>query len=238
MQRALEGVRQRGAAGDRSLRQPLGQLVADLVPQPQVGDVIPGGVVVDGHPGDLDDARLDRVHQGEVADHPREEVALGIAGALEEVRRRGQVVHGLDPELARNVLKAGEPHAGVPVAVAGLGAVLPLERVLGVGCVLERSRTPAVAVVGLVVEDHEPSLTATGEAAQHPRDHLVGGLDEGVLAAAPGEQRLGVAGQALALLRGAQQEGVEVRDDDVGLAQVTPQVGGHEVALLVVVLVI
>ena len=47
----------------------------------------------------LDDPALDRVHKREVAERPREERSLDVAGAAEEEGRRGEVDHGLEAEL-------------------------------------------------------------------------------------------------------------------------------------------
>ena len=65
-----------------SLAARLGSCVADEVPQPQVGHQLVVGVVIDRGAGHLDDAGLDGVHQREVADGPREDVALVVARAL------------------------------------------------------------------------------------------------------------------------------------------------------------
>jgi len=55
-----------GASGVGRL--PLGQLVAHEVPQPEIGDELVLGVVVDRCARDLHDSGLDRIHQPEVAD--------------------------------------------------------------------------------------------------------------------------------------------------------------------------
>ena len=57
------------------------------------------------------------------------------------------------------------------------------------------------------------------------------------LGPAAAQELAGVAGDALDLLRVPGQEGVVVDDLDLGLEQRLPQVGGHEVALAVVVVV-
>ena len=67
--------------------------VADVLPQvAELRHVAAGDVVGHRHARQLDDAALDGVHQREVADRPGEQRPLGIAGAAQEERRRGQVV--------------------------------------------------------------------------------------------------------------------------------------------------
>jgi hypothetical protein len=97
LKRSLERYRD-GPVGDAELAalDPLRQRRLDVVPQVQVDDLVVFGVVVDGRARNLDDARLDRVHQGEVRDDPGEDEALSVAGALQVVGRGREVVDRLD----------------------------------------------------------------------------------------------------------------------------------------------
>ena len=81
---------------------------------------VAGGVVVDRGPRNLDDARLDRVHQREVADGPREDVALVVTGSGQVIRGSRQVIDRLDSHLAQNGLEATKPHPGILVSLLGL----------------------------------------------------------------------------------------------------------------------
>ena len=85
-------------------------------------------------------------------------------------------------------------------------------------------------MVGLVVDDDDVLLVA--QLAADAAHHLVGGLGEGARLAAAAEDALGqlAGGDFLAEL-----EGVEVGDQDLGLAQLGLQVGRDDVALAVVV---
>ncbi len=143
---------------------------------------------------------------------------------------RRQVVDGLDAQLALHREKATEPHPGILVA---LGDLLVELLALVDGLVL-------VAVVGLVVEHDDLSAGSalgppTGEVAQHPRHHLVGGLLEVVDILAVGEDLACVGRDPLDLLAVLGDQLVVVGDHDLGLAESTPQVGRHEVPLAVVV---
>src|SRR5205823_13007484 len=90
------GLLGREPVRDRVLRGALRELGADVVPEAQVGDERVGRVVVDRRAWHLDYARLDRVHEREVADRPREDVPLVVAGTLEVERRRREVPDLLD----------------------------------------------------------------------------------------------------------------------------------------------
>ena len=74
VQRAFELLGRASQSVTVSFGGALRQLVADVVPESQVGDGGRRRVVVDRHARDLDDAGLDGVDQGEVGDHPREDV--------------------------------------------------------------------------------------------------------------------------------------------------------------------
>ena len=151
---------------------PLGELVADVLPEMEVAGVLGvGDVVVHRHPGDLHDPGLDGVHEREVADRPREDVAGRVAGATEVVRRRGQVVHRLHAHPGLHGLQTAEPDPGALVTLLGLG-VGPLRR---------RKGLVLVAVVRLVVEHEDLALAPAHEVAQHPVDDLVVVLHERIV---------------------------------------------------------
>ncbi len=200
-------------------------------------DVGCGRVVVDGDPGDLHDAGLDRLHQAEVGDNPGKQGALAVAGAGQEARGRRQVVDGLDAEFLVNRPQAVEPEAG------GLGVLLRLvfgvagQVLVGDPFVLGVVIPVEVAVVGLVVEDDDAGGAA--EVSGYPGDHLAPGLEERARrAGVAGQQFLGQRADHLALLGLASLELVVVDDDDLGLAEAVPQVGRNETAELVVVLIV
>ena len=109
-----------GAHVPRLERAALGQRRLDVVPELQVDQFLAGSVVVDWDAGDLDDARLDRVHQREVADHPGEDEPLVVAGALQVVRRGGQVVDDLDAGLCGAGRTARGTRPGRPGCAPGL----------------------------------------------------------------------------------------------------------------------
>ena len=117
----------------------------------------------------LDDAALDGVHQREVAHRPREQRALGIAGATEEEGRRRQVNDAGKAELAVHGFQAGNPEPGRFVVLFGLFPFVALQilivRFLGL---------LAIAVVCLVV-DRQDVLHAH-QVGHHPLEHLAFGL--------------------------------------------------------------
>src|SRR5260370_455606 len=120
-QRALKHLRHHpalrpGARIPRLERAALGQRWLDVVPKLQVDQFLAGSVVVHWDSGDLDNAGLDRVYQREVADHPGEDEPFVVAGALQVVRRRGQVIDGLEAGLSTQVAQPAEPDPSVPVA--------------------------------------------------------------------------------------------------------------------------
>jgi len=77
------------------------------LPKAAVDRHIVGGdvVIVDRHPGQLDDAALDRVEQREVAHDPGKEPALAIAGAGEEEWRRRKIVDAGKSDLDASTLR-------------------------------------------------------------------------------------------------------------------------------------
>ena len=214
-----------GVGGPRGL---LGQAVADVDPEVAVLRVAVRAdhrVVRHGDARDLDDAGLDGVDEREVADHPGEQRALGVAGPLEVERRRRQVVDRLHAHLGVDRLQPGQPQPRLVVPRGRLLALLGRELLLG-----PRPRRPgAVAVVRLVVEDQH--LAAGAQRLDYAVHHLAEALGEGVRVPGreqPLRQPAGVAG-LLAL------EGVEVGDDDPRGAEVSPRLGGDEVEFAVVV---
>ena len=103
----------------------LGQVVADAEPEVAVGGLLAGHRVVgDRHAGHLDDAGFDGVDQGEIGNHPGEERSLGIARAAQEERRGRKVVDRLDADLGFDGLDAGDPDAGLLLALLGFLAVV------------------------------------------------------------------------------------------------------------------
>ena len=136
-----------------------------------------------------------------------------IAGAAQEERRGRKVVDRLHADLRFDGLEAGDPDAGLFFALLGFLALVAGElHVLAV-------RLAAVAVVRLVVDDDDVLLVA--QLAADAADHLVGRLRERRSISPLRQNRFGeLAGGHLL----AQQEGVEVGDQDLGLARAAPAV--------------
>ena len=188
-----------------------------MIPEGEVGDLLGGvDVVVDGDPGHLHDARLDGIHERKVAHHPREDEPLLVAGAPQVEGSGGEVVDGLHPDPLGHGAQAPEPHPSALVALLRLPPCLRVE--LDIHSVVVE-RLVLVAVMRLVVEHEDLALATTREVTQHPVDHLLLGLHEGIdLAGVPGPQQLAGGGRdALDLLRDLGKEGVVVRDDDGGV---------------------
>ncbi len=198
-----------------------------MLPQPQVGDEVTGGVIVDGRAGDLHDARLDGVHQREVADRPREDVALVVAGAAEVVRGCRQVVDPLDAGLASDCLQPAEPHPCVGIGLLLLAGELGPIDSLWEWLVL-------VAVMCLVAEHHY-RLAAGAEVTQHPGHHRVGCLAERIDALTSGQNLASRGADSGDLLCVARQEGVVIGDDELRVPEGAGKVGRHQFALVVVV---
>ena len=225
--------------GDRALLAALlRQAVLDTGPEVEEAHVGRGRVVVDGDAGDLHDAGLDRLDQAEVGDHPGEQRALPVAGAGQEGRGGGQVVDtALTAEPLVDRTQAVEPEAGRLGVLLGLGLVVAGEVLVGDALILGVVVPVEVAVVRLVVEDHDPRGAA--EVAADPGNHLAPGLEERARRAGRARQQLlGERADRLALLGLPALELVVVRDDDLRLAEVVVQVGGDEAAELVVVLLV
>ena len=141
--------------------------LANRLPEVEVGHRLVGRVVVHRNAGHLDDARLDGVHEREVADHPREDEPLLVARAGEVERRSAEVVDLLDANHLGDRLDPGEPPPRVEVALFGLG-------VLRFGVLLQADRLVDVAVVRLVVENQDLALSLPAShapAAQDPGNH-------------------------------------------------------------------
>ena len=103
-----------------------------------------------GHARELHDAALDGVHQREVAHRPREQRALGVAGAAEEERGRRQVDDAPQAELPVHGFEPVDPEPCGLAVLLGLPAVVAHELLFVVLAGLL-----AVAVMRLVVERHD-----------------------------------------------------------------------------------
>ena len=186
-------------------------------------------VVRHRHPGQLDDAALDGVHQREIRHRPRKERALGVAGAAQEERRGGEVDHAGDAELGLENLQAADPHPRRLLVLLRFATFLALERsflaqLLGLG---------GVAVVAFVVE-HQHVLHAH-QLPAHALQHLAFGLQRGRLLPRP--LALQQPARAFGHLHPlAAHEGVEVGDEDLGAAEVRQHVRGDEFAAGIVAL--
>src|ERR1035441_10229661 len=109
-----------------------------------------GDVVGDRHTGQLDDSAFDGVHEREVAHGPREQGSFGVAGAAEKERRRGEVHHAGNAELALDDFKSGDPEPGGLVVLLGFLLVIALQIAY-----LIYLRLCAVTVMSLVIERSE-----------------------------------------------------------------------------------
>ena len=171
LERGLELRRQAERVELAGLAAPLlRHLLADVLPEvAEHRHLVARDVVGDGNARQLDDAALDRVHEREVAHRPREERALGVAGAAEEERRRREVDDAGDAELAVHRLEPGDPDARGLVVLLGLLPLVALELF-----VVLRDRLLAVAVVRLVVEDED--VLHAHQVGHDALDHLAFGL--------------------------------------------------------------
>ena len=184
-----------------------------------------GEIVRDGNAGELHDAALDRVHEREVAHGPREEGALGVSGASEKERRGGKVEDPVYTDSSAHGFEARDPEAGC-LAVA-LDFVLLFSGDVVFFCFLVWLL--AVAMVGLVVEDHDP-LDAH-ETGHYTLEHLPFSLQCLELRPSSLEQRSAAAGKLHGL---PELEGVVVGDDDLRPIQIGEHVVGHKLAALVI----
>ena len=106
----------------------LGHVLADVLPQvAEHRHFVAGNVLGHRDARQLDDAALDGVHQREVAHRPREERALGVAGAAQEERRGRQVDDAAKPELAIDGFEAGDPQASGLVVLLGFLLLVTLQ---------------------------------------------------------------------------------------------------------------
>jgi hypothetical protein len=202
-----------------------GQVFADADPQVAVRRRRPvHRVVRDRHARHLHDAALDRVDQGEVGDNPGEERPFRIPRAAQEEGRRGEVVDGLDADLALHRFEAADPDAGLPIALFRFPPLVTRQ------LLLVAVRFAAVAVMGLVVQHDDVLLAA--ELPADPADHLTLGFGEGRFLALLQDRFRELAGRDLF----AAKKGVVVGDQDPGFAHRVPQVGRDDLQSLVVVL--
>ena len=123
-------------------------------------------------------------------------------------------IDGLHADLLVNRLQPGDPQPGFLVAGLRLARLLPV--IFSFAC----GRLAAVAVVRLVVDDHD--LAVLAQVAADAVHHLVGRFGERA-GRVGGEDALGQPAR-VALL--AQLEGVEVGDDDLRRAQVAAVLRG------------
>ena len=174
----------------------------------------------------LHDAALDGIHQREVAHRPREERPLGVARPAQEKRRRGEVDHAREAELAVDRLQARDPQAGGLVVALGLLAIVTPQ----VFVIVVVARLLAIAVMGLVVE-HEDVLQPH-QLWHDPLEHLPLALQRlQLLTHAPLEERASALRQ---LQPFAALQSVIVGDDDLGAVDVVQHVRRHQLTARVV----
>ncbi|MCI0666880.1 MAG: hypothetical protein L0Y43_02355 [Methylococcaceae bacterium] len=93
---------------------------ADVLPEiAELRHFAAGHIVGDRNARELHDAAFDRIHQREIAHRPREQRAFGITRTAQEKRRRREVDHARDPELAFDDFQAGNPETGGFVVFPG-----------------------------------------------------------------------------------------------------------------------
>ena len=147
-----------------------GHSPADMVPEiAEFRHVATGDVVGNRHAGQLDDAALDGVHEGEIAHRPREQGALGATGAAQEERSRREVEDAVEAELSLHRFQPGYPQPRRFAVPFGFLAVVAFQVALVV-----LARLLAVAVMRLVVE-HQDALGAH-QFRHHPLQHLALGF--------------------------------------------------------------
>ena len=93
----------------------------------EFGHIAARNIVGDRHPGKLDEAALDGVHQGEIAHRPCKEGAFGVARAAEEERRRREFKYASDTKVALDDFEARDPQTCGFVVRDRLLFVIPLE---------------------------------------------------------------------------------------------------------------
>ena len=194
---------------------------------PQVAElrhVAARDVVRDRHPGQLDDAALDRVHEREVAHRPGEERPFRVARAAQEERGRREVDYAAKAQPAPDGFQPGYPEpCGLPVLL-GLRAVVALQIAF---VVLAGLLT--IAMVRLVVQSEH--VLHAHELGHDALEHLALALQRTQV----GSASLKEGAAALRdLHRLAKLEGVEIGDDDLRAVEIAQHVAGHELPALVV----
>ncbi len=143
----------------------LGQVVSDPRPQLSVGGHHScTGVVRYRYPRYLHDPALDRVDQGEVGHHPREERPLRIARSTQEERCGREVVHCLHPDFCTDCFEPANPETRFLLALLRFRSLVRAQPFLRVGLA-------AVAVVRLVIYHDDASLGA--EITADPARYLI-----------------------------------------------------------------
>ena len=230
-QRAFQGVRDRPQSGGLiNLRLAFRQASADVLPNVPVRQRVRRCVVVHRQARHLHDARLDRIHQREIRDHPRKDEPLVVTRPVQIERGRRQVVHRLDTQLAPYRVQPLEPHARIRVTFK-----IFLVDTIDVGI---HQRLVLIAVMRFVVEHHDLTLTTTDEITHRTRHHLIGCLHERVHRLAVLQDLARVRRDTLDLLAITQQELVIVHNQQLRLMQRAPQITGDQVTLAVVVALI
>ena len=139
---------------------------ADVFPQvAKYRHVSSRDVVRNRNPRELDDATLDGVHQREVAGSPGEQGSLGVPGATQEEGRGRQVHHLTYSKFPLDHLQPGEPQSGFLGVLVRLPLVLTSQSAFVIF-----SGLLAIAVVALVVEDHD--VLQAHQLGHHPLHHL------------------------------------------------------------------
>ena len=175
-------------------------------------------VVRNRNPRKLDDAAFDGVHQREVAGGPREQGSLGVPGATQEEGRGRQVHHLTYTKFPLGHFQPGEPHSGFLGVLVCFPLVLASKRALVIF-----SGLLAIAVVALVVEDHD--VLQAHQLGHHPLHHLAFGLHGLDRLSWPLQQVLPATGYRQSL---PGVEAVIVGDDYLGPLQVAQHIGGHQ----------
>ena len=130
-----------------------------------IGISLAGNVVSHRDARKLDDAAFDGVHQREVAHRPREQRAFGIAGTAKEEWRCREIHDALDPELAVDGFKAGNPKPAASLFFSASFFSSPFRSVfIGISGLF------SIAVMRLIIE-HEDVLQAH-QVGHDPLDHL------------------------------------------------------------------
>ena len=160
--------------GVRLFSAPFGrrQLGQDPAPDVEIARDLGARRVAHGELGDLDQPRLDRVGQAEVAHHPGEDPVRILAYPAEEIGRRGEVEAEVDPAQPVDPVETVHPDGGLPEEFLDL-LLFPEKFPLHL---LRLGFADAVGMVGLVVE-HEDIPLPTDLAAEHAVDEGCVALD-------------------------------------------------------------